>query len=199
MSFAYKPMATLLRDPDPDEIARRMLALRQGVDSDAPSAAFKADAVLGAVEVPRPTVSGALKVYFDEIAIDEQYNKSDRQKYQWRKVKRLSIAYFIEVVGDIPLTDITRDHAQKFQRFWPDRVLKPKKGEQAVTPNTANRHLGKVRVLYTSYFRHVGEEHRPNPFQNMFFKGKTRAEVSSSRTRSGLKPFRLCPAACRKR
>ncbi|WP_031555785.1 site-specific integrase [Parvularcula oceani] len=177
MGFTYKPMATLLRDPDPDEIARRMLALRPAIDSDAPSAAFKADAVLGAVEAPRPTVSEALEIYFDEIAIDEQYNKSDRQKYQWRKVKRLSIAYFVEVVGDMPLTDITRDHAQKFHRFWTDRMLKPKKGEQAVTPNTANRHLGNVRVLYTSYFRHIGEEDRANPFRNMFFKGKTRAEV----------------------
>lgn len=111
-----------------------MLALRQAVDSDAPSTAFKADAVLGAVEAPRPTVSEALDIYFDEIAIDGQYDKSDRQKYQWRKVKRLSIAYFIEVVSNMPFTDVTRDHAQKFRRFWTDRMVKPKKGEQAVSP-----------------------------------------------------------------
>ena len=177
MGFTHKPMKALLDDPDIDEIARRVLALSKAVESEAPNAAFQADALLGGSEQPSPSVIEALEIYFDDIAIDEQYNKSDHQKYQWRKVKRLSISYFVEAVGDLPLADITREHAQKFQRYWIDRMLRPKKGEKAVTPNTANRHLGNVRVLYSAYFKHIGDETRPNPFRNMFFKGKTRVEV----------------------
>ncbi|MEO0439175.1 MAG: DUF6538 domain-containing protein [Pseudomonadota bacterium] len=177
MGFAHKPMSTLLDNPDLDEIARRVLALSKAVEGNEPRAAFKAEALLGGAEQPSPTISEALEIYFEDIAIDEQYNKSERQKYQWRKVKRLSVSYFIDCIGDIPLTDITREYAQRFQRYWTERMLKPKSGDKPVTPSTANRHLGNVRVLYTSYFKHIGEETRPNPFRNMFFKGKTRVEV----------------------
>ncbi|MEM9809663.1 MAG: hypothetical protein AAF788_00395 [Pseudomonadota bacterium] len=129
------------------------------MEINAPNAAFQAEALLGGSEQPSPSVTEALKIYFDDIAIDEQYNKSDHQKYQWRKVKRLSISDFVEAVGDLPLTDMTCDYAQQFQRY------------------RTNRHLGNVRVLYSAYFKHIGEETRPNPFRNMFFKGKTRVEV----------------------
>ncbi|MEM0984947.1 MAG: hypothetical protein AAGJ32_01755 [Pseudomonadota bacterium] len=50
------------------------------------------EALLGGVNEPKVTFTEALDIYFEEIAIDDQYGKSEAQAYQWRKVKRLSIS-----------------------------------------------------------------------------------------------------------
>ena len=54
----------------------------------------------------------------------------------------------------------------------------PANGQDALSPNTANRDIGNVRVLDDSYFKHIGEEDRPNPFRNLSFKSrKAKGEV----------------------
>lgn len=175
--FTYRPMERLVQSDNIEDVVARLLTLKPERIANSDAEPFKAEALLGGIEEPKLTVSQAFALYVSEIAVDDQYNKSEQQKYQWRKVKQLSINYFIDVVGDIPIAEINREHALKFQRWWSNRMTKPKKGETAVMPNTANRHLGNIRLLYTAYFKHVGEEERPNPFRNMFFKGKTRTEV----------------------
>jgi len=175
MGFTYKPVEELASPTNLEDIVSRLLSLKLSESGEV--VPQQAEAVLGGVEEPRTTVSQALQIYFDDIAIDDQIGKSKQQKYQWQKVKRLSISYFIEVVGDLPLADISRDHALEFQRWWKDRMLAPPKGEKAVTANTANRHIGNLRLLHRAYFTHIGEEDRPNPFRNLFFKTKSRTEV----------------------
>lgn len=173
--FTYKPMADLAVTENIEEVVERLMALKTSKSGDV--LPQQAEAVLGAVESPKITVSEALQLYFDEIAVDDQIGKSERQKYQWRKVKRLSAKYFIDVIGDLPLEDITREHALEYQRWWKNRILSPDKGQAPVSPNTVNRHMGNIRLLYRAYFTHVGEEERANPFRNLFFKAKSRVEV----------------------
>lgn len=173
--FTYQPVVTLARPENLEDIVTRMMSLKRSEGGDIEPK--QAEAVLGGVEAPSPTVSEALAIYFDEIAIDDQIGKSERQKYQWQKVKRLSIAYFVEVVGDIPMTEIKRNHALAYQSWWKDRIIAPAEGEKAVSPNTVNRHIGNIRLLYRTYFQHIGEEERQNPFRNLFFKAKSRTEV----------------------
>lgn len=175
--FKYRPMDHLVQPGNIEEVVNRLFALASSQLSNKAVEPFKAEALLGGVEEPKLTVSQAFEVYVTDIAVDDQYNKSERQRYQWRKVKQLSISYFIDVVGDKPLVDITREDALKYQRWWSNRMTNPQKGESAVKPNTANRHLGNIRQLYSAYFKHIGEEDRANPFRNMFFKGKTRTEI----------------------
>jgi integrase len=174
--FRYRPVEQLVSEPHLDDVVRRLVALDGRGSAVVDEQPEQVEALLGGVEAPRVTVSEALEIYFNEIAIDDQYAKSDAQVYQWRKVKRLSISYFTEQVGDLPLVDITRDHALAYHRFWSDRVTGAS-GCKTVKPNTANRHIGNIRLLYSSYFKHVGEETRPNPFRNLFFKAKSRSEV----------------------
>ena len=169
-------MDRLVQPGNVEEVVERLLALKSNPKSDAPLEPFRAEALLGAVEEPKLTVSQAFEIYLAEIAVDDQYNKSEQQRYQWRKVKRLSINYFIDVVGDIPLVDITREDALKYHRWWSNRVTNPKKGESAVMPNTANRHLGNIRQLYSAYFRISGRG-PAKPLPEHVFQGKTRTEV----------------------
>lgn len=175
LGFTYKPVTELAIPDNIEDVVERLMSLKTGEEGRVERR--ETEAILGGVESPNTTVSEALEVYFDEIAIDDQLGKSERQVYQWKKVKRLSASYFIDVIGDLPLVDITRDHALKYQRWWKDRMISPSKGEKPVSPNTVNRHIGNMRVLYRSYFTHIGEEERPNPFRNLFFKAKSRAEV----------------------
>jgi len=175
--FTYRPMEALLDEGRIESIVERVLAVSGQRTNDGAIRPARAEALLGAAPTPQVTISDAFDVYVSDIAIDEQFNKSDQQKYQWQKVKRRSLAYFVEVVGDLPLADITRDHALAFKNYWSERMRDGPNGKATATPNTANRHIGNVRTVYSAYFKHVGEEERPNPFRNIFFKGKTRTEV----------------------
>lgn len=68
----------------------------------------------------------------------------------------------------------TREIALKYRQYWAKQV-KPRDGKVSpVAPSAAKRHIGNIRSLYADYFKHVGEEERPNPFCNMHFKAKAR-------------------------
>lgn len=130
--------------------------------SDRSSSGLDADAVLGLVTEPKTSLDDAFLVYEFVIMAAELQSKSDHQRRQWRKVKLRSIANFKTVVGDIPIEDITRDHALKFYQFWLERVLG---GTHA--HNSANRDLGCIRSICRDYFAHIGQKDRLNPFRDL--------------------------------
>ena len=76
-------------------------------------------AVLGGDPKPSKgniTVSKAFSLYLEKISYDDQYNKDAYQLYSWKKTKKTSIDYFIEVMGGLNLDEITREHALKYLR-----------------------------------------------------------------------------------
>ena len=142
-------------------------------------------------------MSEAFEVYVNEIAYNAQLYKSPNQRASWEKTKRTSVQYFIDFAGDIALEEITRDLALNYQKHWAKQVRPKDQNAKPVAPNTANRHIGNIRSLYADYFKHIGEEERPNPFRNMHFKAKARTEVppfSSNWVREKI----LAPGATRK-
>ena len=168
--LVYAPAGELSTLFAVDDILDRISTLQRIDPGDArPAMRAEAEAILGGVERPSVSVTEAFEVYCDEIAIGDLLNKSPGQRKLWRKTKLRAINYFVEVVGNKPMETLTREDALKFYNWWADR-LKPKKGAQARGANTANRDLGNLRLLYREYFRHIGEETRPNPFRNLAFK-----------------------------
>ena len=129
---------------------------------------IEAEALLGGAPTPDVTVSAAFDLYCEEIAVGEIVNKSASQKRIWMKTKRRGVQYFIDLVGDLALRDITRKHALQYYNWWKDRLI-PKPGRKTLKANTANRDLGNMRRLYSAYFKHIGEEDRANPFRNLSF------------------------------
>lgn len=85
---------------------------------------------------------------------------------------------FTEVIGDVPIGDLTREHALKYHKWWAAR-LKPKRGRKAKSPNTANRDIGNLRKLYREFFKYLGEEDRENPFRGLTFKESFAPETPS--------------------
>ena len=177
MGFVYRPVEELAALPDIDEIVERLQAADKGkVPSEA-----KTEALLGGAPEPedKTTVSEAFELYVSKIAFDDQYNKSDAQRRSWEKTKRTSIQYFIDRVGDIPLSDITREVATTYRDWWQSRMLPQKDGSKPITPNTANRHIGNIRSLYKRYFKYRGETDVEDPFRGFFFAGKSTVKRAS--------------------
>lgn len=131
-----------------------------------------ADQLIGAVEVPKTTVTQAFDIYCDEIVADELIGKSQLQRDQWKKVKQRAVNNFVSLVGDKPMDEITIDHAKKIYRHWLARIAPPKGGQVTASASSGNRDLGNMRVLYDSYFRHMGQMRRDNPFSGLNFSSR---------------------------
>lgn len=175
--YRYLPADRLVSEVSSEDLAQRVEHLMSQSGSKKVAPASEVNALLGGIAVPTTPgtpISEAFKLYVSEIAFDDQYNKSKRQKYSWEKTKRTSINYFTKQIGDVDIQDITRDHALEYRNWWMDRMISSEDNPNPAKPNTANRHIGNMRTLYTEYFKHIGQEERDNPFRNMFFKGETR-------------------------
>ncbi|MBR9807906.1 MAG: hypothetical protein GYB49_11865 [Alphaproteobacteria bacterium] len=153
--FVYRPVEEVAARLDLEAIVDRL----RNVDRSVEPTEEKTEALLGGApeEKDRTTVSEAFELYVSKIAFDDQYNKSDAQRKSWEKRKQVSIDYFIEREGDIPLLDITREVATRYRDWWQSRMLPQKDGAKPFTPNTVNRHIGNMRSLYLRYFKYRGE------------------------------------------
>lgn len=195
--FIYQPLDHLATEATLEEALARLLAVHQKAGPAEVPKDQDAEALLGGATKPTVTISEAFETYLSEIAYNAQLYKSPNQRASWEKTKRTSIQYFNDFAGNIPLEDISRDIALKYQSHWARQVKPTDAKKRPVAPNTANRHIGNIRTLYTDYYKHIGEEERPNPFRNMHFKAKARTEVppfSSKWVRTRI----LVPGATRK-
>lgn len=180
--FKYLTVEQLAQPTNIEDTFDRLLEVRDQSHSDGAPKPKVAEALLGGAPKPDESpikVSEAFKLYLDEIAFDEQKNKSERQRYSWQKTKRTSINYFIETVGDVGMGEITREMALSYRSWWIERMIPGDGDAKPAKANTANRHIGNMRKLYEDYFRHVGDEDRLNPFRKMFFKDEQESRVPS--------------------
>ena len=168
LRFAYRPAADVAAEPLPELLARIAAVPESGTSRPI------ADATLGLLDAPKVTVTEAFDIYFDVIATDELRGKSPKQRADWRKVKERARNNFIKVVGDITLTDTTRDQALQFYDFWRKRIAPSDReiAEGALishSPASGNRDIGNMRVLFTAYHRHIGQMDKFNPFAGLGF------------------------------
>ncbi len=175
--FVYAPVEDLVRDAGVEELLDRLQSIVGGSGRALNEIEeVEAEALLGGIKPPPVTVSEAFEIYCTKIAIGDLINKSPAQQRLWRKTKNRGIQYFIDVVGDKPLVEITRQDALAYYNWWTER-LSPKTGRKPRKANTANRDVGNMRQLYAAYFKHVGEEDRANPFRNLSFKDSSPTKV----------------------
>lgn len=165
LGFTYKPANEVANLPFND-ILRRMTAI-----SDVRTPVAVETAILGGVEQPKVKVSDAFDIFCDEIRAAELAGKSEKQREQWKKVKKLAVTSFIAVVDDLAMTDITRDHARQFYQHWVKR-LAPTDGSKKRSASLGKRRMGDMRILYEEYFKHLGDIDRQNPFDGLTFSEK---------------------------
>ncbi|MCQ8185952.1 tyrosine-type recombinase/integrase [Parvularcula maris] len=119
--------------------------------------------------MPIVTVSQAFDIYRREIVAADLRGKSPRQRQIWKNTKLRSVQYFTEVVGDVPILEITREDARRFRIHWLECMQDEK---SPISANTANRHMGDLRGLFDRYKTYVGREELSNPFRALSFKDK---------------------------
>ena len=108
--------------------------------------------ILDTVEVPGLTVSEALKAYW-ELTPDQVRGKSPDQRRRWVNPRKKAIQNFIKVVGDVPMSQITRNVMLNFRTWWMERIV-----EENLTPNSANKdfiHLSNV-LKTANYLKGLG-------------------------------------------
>lgn len=167
LGYTFREASTF--ENNPEAFSGLVERLRVALDRDLPDAVAKP--LLGSVEIPKTTVSGAFDLYCDEIVADELVGKSQVQKDQWKKVKRRAVNNFIALVSDKPMDEITIDDAKKVYKHWLARIA-PKEGAPTASFSSGNRDLGNMRVLYDAYFKHMGDARRDNPFDGLNFSTK---------------------------
>ena len=132
--FRYFPIHDLQNLPFEDILTRVELLLSRNNDGLVPP-------ILGTVEVPGLTVSEALEAYW-ELTPDQVRGKSPDQRRRWVNPRKKAIQNFIKVVGDVPVSQITRNVMLNFRAWWMERIV-----EENLTPNSANKdfsHLSNV-------------------------------------------------------
>jgi len=179
--YVYKTVDRLAAEGDSGQILERLKILKaKTVNKELPDQT-EIDALLGGVEKPKSPkvrISEAFELYIDKISYDDQHNKDTDQLNNWKKTKTTSKDYFIEIMGDLYIDEITRKDALKYMDFWRNRIRISNDGKAGIKPNTANRHIGNIRNLYSTYFSYIGEEDRLNPFRNLRFSGSTKSSVA---------------------
>lgn len=167
LGFAYRPINQIVESEPVADILQRIGAVSA---DDTPAAVV--GAALGLVDRPEVTVKQAFEIYHKEIVADTLLGKSKAQRRAWLKVKQHAINVFDQVVGDKPISDVTRADAVKVYDYWRARIA-PAEGKPTHTASIGNRDLGNLRVLHETYYRHLGEERR-NPFADLSFSDRKR-------------------------
>jgi hypothetical protein len=144
--FSYVPAIKVADRPLPEIIDRVDAAHTAKGRVDMPAAR----ALLGAVDKPRITVTGALKLYW-QIAADKTLGKSEDQIRRWKNPRIKAVNNFVDVVGDVALEDLTPDDMQDFRDWWIERI----RGE-GLTPNSGNKDI----VHLTAMLRAVDKTKR---------------------------------------
>lgn len=129
--FRYLDIDAVTRLPI-EEVVRRVASVPE--IAGAPDR-VEATALLGTAEKPKINVQAALEMYW-ELARENVIGKSEDQVRRWRNPRIKAIRNFIEIVGNKPIDEITRDDMLDFRQHWLERI---ETGQ--VTPNSANKDL----------------------------------------------------------
>jgi len=124
-----------LADGPVDEILKRidLLVSRKNLDD-----AQEADAVMGALDRPALRLSTLLAEYEGiHKASMVKKKKTEKQMQKWRNPRKRAIRYFIDLIGDKTLDQVTRTDAIRYRDWWEDHVL-----TQDLLLTTANKSIG---------------------------------------------------------
>jgi len=92
-----------------------------------------AGGLLGLTKKPEFTLSKALEAYW-AVTGDKIAGKSADQVRRWRNPRIKAFNNLIDVIGDIPINQITADDMLDFRAWWWDKIT-----AEDLTPNSANK------------------------------------------------------------
>ena len=167
LGHSYKPACELASAPLSEIVQRVRQLPAKPVANDAVTAAL-----LGGVEPPRLMLSGLFEAFEDLMRYDNRH-KTTEQYRVWRQARQRAIGRFIEVVGDMPIEQVTRKHALSWRKQAEARVLEGK-----VKADTANKDLNYVGAMLNKVLD-ANEMHNVYPFSKVNLKAGKEAKTST--------------------
>ncbi len=126
-------------------------------------------ALLGGAPAPQITLTDLLKVY-ESVNKTRLMQKSPAQLKRWRNERYKAIKIFRDAIGrDLPLNELTRDHARAYCAYWNDKATAENEKER-VTVHTCNTNIGSISAMLKSVVDHH-HLNIPNIFQNLRLAG----------------------------
>ncbi len=165
VGFDFKPFPTLVDKEPVETLVERVNALKEDG-----AKLIDVEAVLGTIEPPRDTIRDAFKLYCDKLSIGETSRKSPEQIERWKSSKRRAVEHFVVLCGNLHMDEIARQHGRQFYDWWGERLRPSSETDHTYRPNSANRELGNLRLLFREYWTYQGDEDRENPFRKLRFK-----------------------------
>lgn len=122
-----------------DDILSRVKAIPRNKDG-SPNQRI-GDAVLGGVEERGITINEALDEYW-KVAADKVRGKTPDQLRRWKHPRTRAIKNLVSVVGDKPLSDVTRTDMKLFRDWWNTRI-----DNEGLTSNAANKDFQHIAAI----------------------------------------------------
>ena len=130
------------------EIIQRLETIEENI----PNNPEKVSAILGGQPHPSITLSQALENYFT-FQKAELLNKSDDQVRKWKNPRKKAVNNLINLIGDISVEKVTRDHILQLRDWWSERILC-----DGLSSNSPNKDFTYLRILlsFTSDDKQLG-------------------------------------------
>lgn len=151
--------ATEIADSMPTDELLERIAIMRGRENDFATMA----AVFGGADEPELTLSQPLKK-FPDLVPEKLKGKNADQAKRWHNPRRRAVRNFISVVGDKPLSKVTRDDALVFRDWWYRRIE-----DEGMTENSANKDIGYVRQIFMTTKDRLRLPLPADPFERLFF------------------------------
>ncbi len=134
--FVYRSASEVVNERYAD-LVKRMFSL-DGRETD-PSAAV---AIAGGPAAPEILLSGLVQIYRGYSEKD-LLGKRDNQIKRWENARALAVKEFTACIGgDRAISDLTRDDARSFQKFWLDRIR-----DEGYGRNQMNKQIGQMSKM----------------------------------------------------
>lgn len=166
--FSYRSAADLAAG-DLDDLMPRIADARQAMNQ--PKVV---EAVLGGAPPAEIKLSGLYAAYFEQNKV-ALMGKSPGQMKRHKGQRDTSVQVAIDILGDLPLAQVTKSDTHRYRQHWVDRVAN---GE--VTSASANRTMsdikGMMTVVDTGFKTAYGE-----PWENLRIKDKKQKSKARKR------------------
>lgn len=133
--FTYKTNEAIALAPL-HEIGSRLKAVE--------AANFKSaqvEAIVGGLSLPTIKLDEAL-IRFWEYSKSKTFNKSPNQLRKWKHPRKRAVDNFIKVIGNKPVTEISRDDILTFRDWWLGRIQ-----NEAMSVNSANKNFIQLKSI----------------------------------------------------
>ena len=137
LGLTYRPANELASGPLAEVLARVEALEDRGQAGNV----VMQSAVLGGAEKPELKLSDLFSTY-EKLSQDRLFEKSEGQIRKWRNPRLKAIGNLIDLTGNKPISQLTRDDALDFRSWWLDRVR-----DEGYDQGSANKDIGYIASM----------------------------------------------------